>query len=784
MKKRILPALLALAMVLTMLPMASFAAVTPDANGIAEVGTADDLKEALTNEQATTIKLTTDISVAEALTISRGVTIDLGTHTLTSSVVNGTNSEGQETNTYAVTVSATDKVTIKNGTMSAAGCAGIQSAVDTVTVIELNGLKMTAKKWSVVNRANSTMTVTDCEVTSTNGYAVENNAGSTLNASNSTFSGANWLMLNRASGTMNLTDCSVTASGSGAVENNGGTMTISGGQYQANGVAVVNHLNGTMNLSTTAISAVNYAVENDGQMKITGGNYSTTNGADAISTIMCGTDSAKDQTPAPSLEIANAQVSSTNGNGITPANGASVIIGDGTVVTAKGNALGGNNTRPTQNTTIQAGAKLTSQEGAAVYQAAAGSLTIEGGELTGKAGVVVRAGTVDVTGGTITANGTVPLQVGDRTETVPASGIVYDLKANYDGSAATDSKVTVGGDATIKAANDQEAVTLVQPDAPVAATNKMEVTGGTFDKPVDPEYLAGNLKFEAVDGSGSYTYHATQDAAEAAAGEDGTVSKKSEDGTAMEPIIKIKATGFIWDMDDEAAVQAAIDAGTQDKDTWVDQTIWVAFDQALPDGAHYWFDVEINGETYGIAANGDGAHKVHAFSFLNPGQWEAPPTELLNEDGTGLKDALTGSAMTAKITVYKTATQLSQAPTDDEKAQLEKVGEAQNVTIPAKPTNANPNLKITSATTDAPLYAKVTVSGMDTSKVYAIRLAKDQLKNNGEMTILIVDNVTTYNIYCKNGQKIWVFEYDSKDAIVAGESQHTSLVEGTAQKMA
>lgn len=310
------------------------------------------------------------------------------------------------------------------------------------------------------------------------------------------------------------------------------------------------------------------------------------------------------------------------------------------------------------------------------------------------------------------------------------------------------------------------------------------VSAGTYSVPVDPQYLADNLKFEAVDGSGNYTYHATQDAAEAAAGEDGTVSKKSEDGTEMEPIIKIKATGFIWDMDDEDAVQAAMDAGTQDKDTWVDQTIWVAFDQALPAGAHYWFDVEINGETYGIAANGDGTHKVHAFSFLNPGQWEVPPTELLNEDGTGLKDEFTGSDMTATITVYKTAAQLSQAPTDDEKAQLEKVGEPTTVTVPAKPANANPNLKITSVTTDAPLYAKVTVSGMDTSKVYAIRLAKDQYKNNGEMTILIVDNVTDYNIYCKDGQKIWVFEYASKDAIVAGGSQHTSVVEGTAQKMA
>lgn len=739
MKKRILPALLALAMVLTMLPMASFAAVTPGADGTAEVGTADDLKEALTNEQATTIKLTTDISVAEALTISRGVTIDLGTHTLTSSVVNGTNSEGKETNTYAVTVSATDKVTIKNGTLSAAGCAGIQSAVDTVTVIELNGLKMTAKKWSVVNRANSTMTVTDCEVTSTNGYAVENNAGSTLNASNSTFSGANWLMLNRASGTMNLTGCSVTASGSGAVENNGGTMTISGGQYQANGVAVVNHLNGTMNLSTTAISAVNYAVENDGQMKITGGNYSTTNGADAISTIMCGTDSAKDQTPAPSLEIANAQVSSTNGNGITPANGASVIIGDGTVVTAKGNALGGNNTRPTQNTTIQAGAKLTSQEGAAVYQAAAGSLTIAGGELTGKAGVVVRAGTVDVTGGTITANGTVPLQVGDRTETVPASGIVYDLKANYDGSAATDSKVTVGGDATIKAANDQEAVTLVQPDAPVAATNKMEVTGGTFDKPVDPEYLADNLKYQAVDGSGSYTYHETVEEAKDAAGDDGVVSEKDDSGV-MQPIVtySIKITG------------APEKVGADVEGTGVSATLTVTGTSTVTDAL-----LKITVTKDGNPVSGDDVQLMATDTDGN--EWNLVETGVWGPAG-----GFTPVTATTQITKYC----FKEAGEYEIKVELVTATDPNTalatgtatVTVTA---NANPDLEITDVTPDVVGFAKAKVSGMIADKTYVIRLAKSSSLDSDSI-ILVVTGVTEYEFTCKVGQKAYVLEFNSK----------------------
>lgn len=69
MRKKILPVLLALAMVLGMLPMSVFAAdVTVDANGVAAVSDADGLKSALTTQGATTIQLSGDIKGAPEIT--------------------------------------------------------------------------------------------------------------------------------------------------------------------------------------------------------------------------------------------------------------------------------------------------------------------------------------------------------------------------------------------------------------------------------------------------------------------------------------------------------------------------------------------------------------------------------------------------------------------------------------------------------------------------------------------------------------------------------------------
>ncbi len=64
--------------------------------------------------------------------------------------------------------------------------------------------------------------------------------------------------------------------------------------------------------------------------------------------------------------------------------------------------------------------------------------------------------------------------------------------------------------------------------ADAAKNGGITVSGGSFTAPVDPEYLADGLNFEAKDSNGIYTYHSNVNDALDAAGSDGTVSTTEE----------------------------------------------------------------------------------------------------------------------------------------------------------------------------------------------------------------------------------------------------------------
>ena len=64
--------------------------------------------------------------------------------------------------------------------------------------------------------------------------------------------------------------------------------------------------------------------------------------------------------------------------------------------------------------------------------------------------------------------------------------------------------------------------------ADAAKNGGITVSGGSFIAPVDPEYLADGLNFEAKDSNGIYTYHSKIEDALDAAGSDGTVSTTEE----------------------------------------------------------------------------------------------------------------------------------------------------------------------------------------------------------------------------------------------------------------
>lgn len=305
----------------------------------------------------------------------------------------------------------------------------------------------------------------------------------------------------------------------------------------------------TLNIgdAQTSVKGSGNVIVNAGILKISGGEYTCTDTNASRNVILTGSDVYKTQSSQAVTTIENATLTNNSGIGASALWGATINVKSGARITANGNALGGNNTTPDQNINVEEGAYLESTADAAIYQAAKGSLKITGGEIKGKAGVVARAGTVEVTGGTITATGTEEVKVGDRDVKVPASGIVYDLKAAYNGSSETDSKISVSGDAEVKAADQQEAVTLVTDDGDTTttATDKLKVTGGSFDKAVDSKYLpTGTVQVKSTDGSAKYFENV--DDAKAAAQEGDEISKKVEDPTEpMEPIVT-EATAT-WD---------------------------------------------------------------------------------------------------------------------------------------------------------------------------------------------------------------------------------------------
>lgn len=108
---KILSLVLALVMVLSLLPATAFAAAADST--VAEVGTLDQLKNAITQGEKNTIKLTADITgVNETININRGLTLDL----------NGKNISGAVTPTTGVITVTAGDVTIKGpGTIKNTG---------------------------------------------------------------------------------------------------------------------------------------------------------------------------------------------------------------------------------------------------------------------------------------------------------------------------------------------------------------------------------------------------------------------------------------------------------------------------------------------------------------------------------------------------------------------------------------------------------------------------------------------------------------------------------------
>ena len=83
--KRVLSIVLAVAMIVGLFPIAAFAEVTPDENGLAKVSTADEFISAVSKEDVTEIQLQRALEISQNIAVpdNKTLTIDLNGQTLT-----------------------------------------------------------------------------------------------------------------------------------------------------------------------------------------------------------------------------------------------------------------------------------------------------------------------------------------------------------------------------------------------------------------------------------------------------------------------------------------------------------------------------------------------------------------------------------------------------------------------------------------------------------------------------------------------------------------------------
>jgi len=180
--------------------------------------------------------------------------------------------------------------------------------------------------------------------------------------------------------------------------------------------------------------------------------------------------------------------------------GITLVVNGTVAVTSSGEAdaaISGNGSPGLAETyiTINSGATVTSANSAAIYNPGAGTLTVNGGTITGKHGIVARAGSVAVNGGTITATGTAQdaETIGDSANVIPCAAIAYDAGANYPGFDDGTAIAVTGGTFT---SNVDSIDTTGEPT--------VAVSGGEFSSAVPAEYCAEGYE-PTDDGEGHYT---------------------------------------------------------------------------------------------------------------------------------------------------------------------------------------------------------------------------------------------------------------------------------------
>lgn len=124
-----------------------------------------------------------------------------------------------------------------------------------------------------------------------------------------------------------------------------------------------------------------------------------------------------------------------------------------------------------------------------IYHPQNGVLNMTGGTIYADngVGILMRAGKANVTGGTIIATGSGTGWVGDNKNAIGHDGIVYDIKADYPKYEEGDRAIVSG---EVKVTVEDGKPIQIYADENQKKDGLLEVSGGTYNKPIENEYCA------------------------------------------------------------------------------------------------------------------------------------------------------------------------------------------------------------------------------------------------------------------------------------------------------
>lgn len=238
--KRVLSIVLAVAMIVGLFPIAAFAEVTPDKNGLVTVSTPEAFNDAISNGAVTEIQLQNDLTISDRISVAdnKTLTIDLNGQTLTykgdqillqnQQTLNLTDKSGSNTGklvleikdakdaTSAIKPYAGATANVSNITVTTTGAAFFPLGKD--AAVNIDNCNVQAKTYCVATNSGAKenigvkIRIANSELTSNTACAVMLNIPGTLDMNNCTVTGSSQAVMVRA-GKASISNCDLSLNG-------------------------------------------------------------------------------------------------------------------------------------------------------------------------------------------------------------------------------------------------------------------------------------------------------------------------------------------------------------------------------------------------------------------------------------------------------------------------------------------------------------------------------------------------------------------------------------------